>query len=107
MSNLSKLYRAVISAAAPVRSLVHNPEQVPAQAVPLVRSFLPSVRLYIAGLKGEDGGQAQSWSAYLERYLQRADEFFAVEDAQLDPWTAYQHFGYLHNGVVDAQMSQQ
>lgn len=107
MSNLCKLYLAVISAAAPVRSLVKSPEQVPPQAVSLVRSFLPSVRAYIAGLKGEDGCQAQSWSTYLERYLQRADEYFAVEDARLDPWTAYQHFGYLHNGVVDAQMSQQ
>ena len=52
MSNLCKLYLAVISASAPVRSLVNSPEQVPPQAVSLVRSFLPSVRAYIAGLKG-------------------------------------------------------
>lgn len=102
MNKLFKPYVAVFNAAIPVRRLVQIPEKVSPKVVPLVRAFLPSVRAFALALKEEDGGKDGSWSAYLERYLRRADEFFAVADSELDPWTAYQHFGYLHNGAVDA-----
>ena len=46
------------------------------RVVPLVRAFLPSVRAFALALKEEDGGKDGSWSAYPERYLRRADEFF-------------------------------
>lgn len=102
MNKLFKPYIAVFNAAIPVRKLVQIPEKVAPQVVPLVRAFLPSVRAFAVALREEDGGKHGSWSAYLQRHLARAEEFFDAADSQLDPWTAYQHFGYLHNGAVDA-----
>lgn len=90
-------YQAVLLAARPVRQLVQHPEQVPVQALEPMRAFNLKAAAFVALLPSTS--QAQAWRVYLHEHLCRAEKVFA---GAVDLLEAYQCFGYLHNGIVDA-----
>ena len=108
-ASLTALYQAMVAAGKPVRDLVAAPEAVPLEAVPLVSAFLPAARAFVAHIGALSNPAAAGWSAYLAGHLQATSSFESSNEAMspadltpADAYQAYQVFGYLYNGIVDA-----
>ncbi|MBX9942354.1 MAG: hypothetical protein K2Y32_24035 [Candidatus Obscuribacterales bacterium] len=62
-----------------------------------MRAFNLKAAAFVALLPATSQGQA--WRTYMQEHLSRTEQVFA---GAVDMLAAYQCFGYLHNGIVDA-----
>lgn len=95
-------YDGFLAGARQVRELATGPDCVPACALEPMRRFIDAAAQFQQVLAGDycSSEAGRLWSHYLQGHLENGRRLFA--GGAVKPADAYDNFGYLHNGIVDA-----
>ena len=95
-------YEGFLAGARQVRDLAPGPDCVPACALEPMRRFIDAAAQFQQVLASDyDSSEAgRHWSQYLQGHLDNGRRLFA--GGAVKPADAYDNFGYLHNGIIDA-----